>query len=190
LEEEMKKQLMAVALAGSLGTAGLLVPQLASAQGADATGPGAAAGPGGGGRMGRMHHGAGRWEEGGGMMHGELELGPIWRLDLSDAQRADLRKIAGDYRRANWATIGNLIDARAKLRELESASQPDPKQVGTSFAEVSRLRQILLQAGIQARNQAVAALTPDQRKQLDQWRTQGPGPHRGFRGRGPGMMAP
>ncbi len=123
------------------------------------------------------HHGGMMFEGHGGMMGGgALDLGPIWRLDLSDAQRADLRKITGDFRRANWTTIGNLIDARQKLRDAETAAQPDPKAVGAAFADVSKLEQTLLEAGVQARNQATALLTPAQRQQLDTWRKEGRGP--------------
>ncbi len=199
----MNRQLMAVALAGSLGMVGALAPRVASAQeakggsaadrGTDAdcpceTGGWHGRGMMGGGMMGGQRHG--RWMERGGMMgggmQGALRLGPIWRLDLSDGQRAELRKITSDFRQANWNTIGNLIDARAKLRDLESAAQPDPKQVGAAFADVSKLRQALLEAGVQARNRALGVLTPAQRQQLEQFRKQGPGG--GFHGHGPGMM--
>jgi Spy/CpxP family protein refolding chaperone len=202
---KMKRQLMGLALAGSLGLAGALAPRFASAQDASED-PGANGGPGatetecgpgwhgpgtmgGRGMMGGSPHGA-MMEERGGMMGGALSLGPIWRLDLTDAQRAQLRKLAGDFRRANWNTIGSLIDAREKLRDLESAPQPDPKQVGTAFADVSKLRQALLEAGVQARSQALAVLTPAQRQQLETWRKQGPGPHGELRAHGSGMMAP
>ena len=199
----MRTQLMAFALAGSLGVGGLAAPRLASAQDAD-PGPGAGPGPGaecdcggwhgmmgGGGRMGG-HHGDMMFGGHGGMMGGgALDLGPVWRLDLSDAQRSELRKLAGDFRRANWTTIGNLIDARQKLRDAETAAQPDSKAVGAAFADASKLEQTLVQARVQARSQALAVLTPEQRQQLEQWRKQGPGPgarvpHR----HGPGRTAP
>jgi Spy/CpxP family protein refolding chaperone len=197
---------MGLALAGSLGLAGALAPRTTSAQDADAPEGGPAAhdgcgpgwqgkgrmGPGGmgpGGMMGR-HRGEMMGEEGGGMggpgmggLGGHLGLGPIWRLDLTDAQRTQLRKMANDFRKANWSTIGNLLDARAKLRDAEAASQPDAKQVGAAFADVSKLRQALLEAGVQARNQALTVLTPPQRQQLDALRKEGPG---GFHRHGAG----
>ncbi len=201
----MKKQLMAVALAGSLGAAGALLPRVATAQGPRTGSPAAQGadddcpceggnwhgGRNGGGMMGGRHGG---WMGRGGMMgeggmFGALQLGPIWRLDLSDAQRTDLRKVTGDFRRANWSTIGNLIDARAKLRDLERAAQPDAKQVGAAYAEVSKLQQTLLEAGVQARGQALAVLTPAQRQQLEQLRKQGHGrgPRAGLDDHGTGM---
>lgn len=202
----MNRKLMGLALAGSLGLAGALVPHLTVAQ--DAEAPGAKRGPAaadddddgcpgwhGRGEMGprgRMggHHGGRMGEEG--MMGGMsgLGLGPVWRLDLSDGQRTQLRKLQADFRRANWNTIGNLIDARAKLRDLESAPQPDPKQIGAAYADVSKLRQQLLEASVQARNQALTVLTPPQRKQLDTWREEDHGPGRDFQrhAHGPGMM--
>src|SRR5512140_1095473 len=110
----MNRQLMALTLAGSLGLAGALAPRAARAQDADdAPGaPGDTCGcePGGAG-PGGMHHPGMMGGPGGPMMHQGaggpghmtmghgLALGPIWRLDLSDAQREQLRKLATDYRK-------------------------------------------------------------------------------------------
>jgi Spy/CpxP family protein refolding chaperone len=165
-----KKTWMAALVAGAMGLAAMLTPALAWSQ--EAKCPGAAARGDGGPGMGMKGHG------GHGMMGGELGLGPIWRLDLTEAQRTQLTKLQTDYRRDNWGTLGKLLDARTSLRDLEHAAQPDAKKVGAAYAEVSKLEQSLLEARVQAGNQARAALTDAQRSQLDQWRQQG-GNHAG-----------
>jgi len=200
----MKKAVMAVAFAGAVGLAGLILPALASPQDADDSGT-ATGGYGpcwrdGDGRMGYGHgrgmmgggHGGGPGAWGG--HHGSWDgpmgmgpafgLGPVWRLDLSDTQRAQVNKIADDLRHANWATIGKLQDAQAKLRDLESQSTPDPKKVGATYGEASKLRQDILEASVQARNQVRALLTPAQRQELDQWRGEAFAPGSGMQHRG------
>ena len=195
----MKKAIIAVvALAGAAGLAGLLLPAIASPQDADDSGtaiggygrcwgnePGVHNRWGGDGMMGPGHdrgmmgsgYGGGRGSWGGPMGMGPaFGLGPVWRLGLSDAQRTQVNKIADDLRHANWATIGKLQDAQATLRDLESQPTPDPKKVGAAYAEASNLRQEILEANVQARNQVRTLLTPAQRQELDQRQHRGAGP--------------
>jgi len=129
-----------------------------------------------GGMMGQGY-GAGMWGGGSpgwgpGRMGGAVGLGPIWRLDLSDAQRAKVNKVADALRRANWVTMGRLMDARARLSDLQSAPEPNPKEVSAAFADVSKLEQDVVEAAVHARNEARAVLTTAQRQELDQRRTQ------------------
>lgn len=123
--------------------------------------------------------------EGGRAGHGAIGrgLGPVWRLDLTDVQRTQLTRLSDALRRAHWATMGKMLDANAKLRDLEAQPQPDPKQVGAAFAEVSKLRQEMLEATVRSRNDARALLTPPQREQLDRWRTRGSAPDAATGGR-------
>lgn len=178
------KRAMAIWLAGAIAAAGLLVPRGAAAHGGD--GRGACRDEGGGamgrdmdGMMGMMVDGgmgAGRGEGMGlGAMGGGL--GPIWQLELTDVQRTHLTRITDALRRAHWATMGKMLDARARLRDLEAQPQPDPKQVGAAFGEVSKLRQEMVEASVRARNEVRAVLTPPQREQLDKWRTRARAPY-------------
>jgi Spy/CpxP family protein refolding chaperone len=100
-------------------------------------------------------------------------LGPLWRLELTDVQRKQLTRLSDTLRRAHWATMGRMLDARARLRDVVEQPQPDPRQVGAAFAEVSKLRQEMLEASVRARNEARALLTPAQREQLDRRRVRG-----------------
>lgn len=171
------KRAMRIVLASAFGAAAsLVVPGVASAHGGD--GGGGACRADGGGRGGGMH---GMMEHGGmmGMGRGDARgamgagLGPIWRLELNDVQRTQLTRVSDALRRAHWATMGRMLDARARLRDVEAQPQPDPKKVGAAFAEVSKLRQEMLEASVRARNDARALLTPAQREQLDRRRLGG-----------------
>lgn len=182
----MRSTAIAVALVGTFGLAGILVPRIALSHDVDDTGDA------GHGSCWGDRYGNGRWDRGGpagpGKMGGPFGPGPIWRLDLSDPQRKQLSKLADDLRRTHWATMGRLMDARVNLRDLESAAEPDPKKVGTAYSEVAKFRQDMVEASVQARNQARTILTPGQRQQLDRWRDQYSGRGRGFQGRRPAMM--
>jgi len=130
---------------------------------------------------------AGMWgmaERGGafGRMGASYGLGPLWKLDLSDAQRVQVKKITDDLRRIHWAAMGRVRDAQERLREAEVSAEPDPKKVGAAYGEVSRLRQEMLEATVQARNQVRSILTPAQRQQFDDWRDLGWGSREGGSG--------
>lgn len=162
--------------------------------------PGAFPGP-----MG-MGHGYGRGQNmmGGGvgsmgMGHGMMGggMGAFGMLDLSDEQRTRINKIFDAERKQHWTVGGKLLDERIKLRDLLYADEPDAKKVGAVYGEIAKLHQQMIEAHVQAANQARAALTAEQRDQLKQWRRGRmagpgmgpPGPAGGGRGpMGPGNM--
>jgi Spy/CpxP family protein refolding chaperone len=106
-------------------------------------------------------------------MMGGYGMGPIWALDLSDAQRAKITSIADALRKKHWAIMGQILDEQAKLRDLYAKSEPDPKAVGAVFADISKLHQAMLEAHVQAMNQARGVLTPEQKTELDNRRRHG-----------------
>lgn len=181
------KRAKGVVLAGAVGAAALLVPGIAFPHGRGGGDDGGCrAGDGRGGGMHDMHETMGMMDRDGmmGMGHGDgpdgmgAGLGPIWRLELTDVQRKQLTRLSDALRRAHWATMGKMIDARARLRDVQDSPQPDPRQVGAAFAEVSKLRQEMLEASVRARNEARALLTAPQRDQLDRRRGRGGAPGR------------
>ena len=115
----------------------------------------------------------GAYGMGPGMMTNGYGMGPIRRLDLTDAQRAKINSFADGLRRQHWAIMGKILDDEAKLRDLTSTAEPDSKAVGAQYADISKLRQEMLEAHVNAMNQARAVLTKDQRDQLDRWRRAG-----------------
>jgi Spy/CpxP family protein refolding chaperone len=140
-----------------------------------------------GGGMGMMGRGQGMMGMGHGMMGGGL--GAFGMLDLSDEQRTKVNKIFDAERKQHWTIGGKLLDERTRLRDLLYADEPDPKKVGAVYGEIAKLHQQMIEAHVQAGNQARAVLTAEQRERLKQWRRgmmgQGMGPPGADGGRGP-----
>lgn len=202
-----RMKLMAISLGAAVIAGGALLPKAASSQ--DQTneegysgycgGPGWMGGYGGGmmrgyrgGWMGGYGRGMGPSMMGGygnrmgpGTFGGP-GLGMISNLDLSDSQRTRINKMRDDLRREHWALMGKIQDDRVKLRDLESMSEPDPKAVGAVYADISKLRQQMIEGRFQAVNQARALLTAQQRQQVDTWRRGSWGSAGGSSGTGSG----
>lgn len=123
------------------------------------------------GGWGRMSGGG--WGMGPGMMGGMgmmgLGLGPIARLDLSDAQRQQVRKIDDGLRHKNWEVMGKMEDEMIKLRDAWWASKGDRAGIIAAYKRVSDLRLSMVENALDARDQAEALLTPQQREQLKRY---------------------
>ncbi len=157
-------------------------------------GPGMMGGYGGYGMGPGMMGGYGGYGMGPGMMGGYGGLGPLGALNLSDAQRERITKILEANRQQHWAVMGKMMDDADKLREMLAEERPDPKKVGALYGQISVLRQQIIVAHVQARNEVQDVLTAKQREQLQQWRrgawAPGWGPHPGYLGGGPGGVRP
>jgi len=94
-------------------------------------------------------------------------LGAIHRLDLSDAQRVQLRGIEDDLRRKNWDLMGQMQDEMAKLRDGWSATKTDRAAVLAANKRMFELRQQMLENRLDAQDKAKALLTPQQIEQYD-----------------------
>ncbi|HTS79304.1 MAG TPA: periplasmic heavy metal sensor [Myxococcaceae bacterium] len=126
-----------------------------------------------------MGPGMGGWGMGTGL--GGYGLGGIGLLDLSPAQRTKINAIADDLRKRQWALLGEIQDDEAKLRDLSSQPEPDPKSVGSVYVHMSKLRQQMIEARAGAIDQARAVLTPEQRSTLDRLLLEGWGPRHASR---------
>jgi len=125
----------------------------------------------------------GGWGMGPGMMGGGWGMGPglgvlggIELLDLSPAQRSKINGIADDLRKKHWELLGRLQDDEAKLRDLVSQPEPDPKAIGSVYVQMSKLRQQMIEVHANAMDQARAVLTVEQRSELDRWQLDSWGP--------------
>ena len=164
-------------------------PGITGDDGGYAMGPGMMGGDGGYAMGPGMMGGDAGYRMGPGMMRG-YGMGPIWMLTLSDTERAKINTIADQLRKTHWALMGRIMDEQTKLRDLDSASEPDPKAVGAVYASISKLRQEMVEAHVRATNQARAALTNEHREQYDRWRRDGRGFRAGHRGMVTGMPTP
>lgn len=140
-------------------------------------GPGIMGGHGGGPSQGMgpgMMHG-----HGAGMMRGRGER-MAQTLGLSEDQRAKVRRIMEDTRRKNWDVLGQIQSERFKLREMVRGDKVDPNAAIEQKRKIDDLRRQIMGARLEARNQVLALLTPEQREKA---RSFGPR-HGGGRGHG------
>jgi Spy/CpxP family protein refolding chaperone len=121
------------------------------------------------------------------MGSGIMGMGPLHMLDLSDEQRAELRKIQDNLRKRHWTTMGKIMDEQSELRELFDSETPGAKVIGAVYGKIFDYRQQMIEEKIEAMNRMRAVLTKEQWEQLKQMRRgmRGSG-HRGMR-HGSGM---
>jgi Spy/CpxP family protein refolding chaperone len=127
------------------------------------------------GMMGRYAMGPGVMGGGYGVGMGMMgsELGPIWRLDLSSAQRQQITGIAQQLHKEQSDLIAKVADVQTELRNLYAEKQPDPRKVGAVYSRLGTLEGQLAEDRVGAMNQARSLLTEQQRSQLDRWRREG-----------------
>ena len=90
-----------------------------------------------------------------------------------------IRGIFEETRRKNWDAIGQIRSERFKLRELMRGEKVDPNAAVEQKRKIDDLRRQVMRARLEARNQVLALLTPEQREQARSLRQQ-----RGMRDRG------
>jgi hypothetical protein len=71
------------------------------------------------GRYGYGMHGPMTYGEGTPFVGHTQGLGPVWMLDLTQAQRTELGKIQDGLRKQHWELQGKLQDQYTKLRDLQ-----------------------------------------------------------------------
>jgi Spy/CpxP family protein refolding chaperone len=91
------------------------------------------------------------------------------KLNLTDAQKTQLRQLRETTRQQNQQLFA---DARARRRELRSLTKADDPRASEIKAQLEALRPQLEAARQQQHAAFVNILTPEQRTQLEQWKTQ------------------
>lgn len=135
--------------------------------GPDGMGPGMM---GGGAGMG-MGMGGGM---GGGMgagMDAGMGMGPhAWSripgMNLTDDQRMRINRIVDDTRKAHWATMGQIMDQRARLRDLYGAPRQDATAIDEVYKSIGKLRAVMYDTSVDAHKRMEAVLTKDQQTLL------------------------
>lgn len=92
-------------------------------------------------------------------------------LNLTDEQRDKILAIQEDNRGKNWGTMGQMRSEMFKLRRMYNSDKVDPNALAEQQKKVDELRRQMLKSQAEARNQMLAVLTPEQKKQ---WRQFGP----------------
>ncbi len=101
---------------------------------------------------------------------GGRELDLIRRLALQADQRAKITEIQDELRRENWRRLGDILEQRARLRDLAYAEPEDTAQLRSIHERIASLRQEMAQARLDARERQLALLTDAQQEQLRQLR--------------------
>lgn len=120
-------------------------------------------------------------------------VGPLWKLDLTDAQLAKIRPIQQELLTRTMEMHGKVLETKAQLPKLYAATPMDAAAIGKVYGRIFGLYQQMIQQCIEAQNQVVAVLNPDQRQRYERWRSEmmmmGPGMMGGMgMGMGGGMM--
>ena len=131
-----------------------------------AMGPGMMGGSAYGYGMGPGMMGGYGYGHGHGMGPGMMGYGGAPGLELSEEQRAKAGKIHDAGRKKMWATMGGMLDASSKLRELLSASTRDRAAVSAAYKQVGELRQQMFEISLDTQEEFERILTADQRKLL------------------------
>ncbi|MFZ5556616.1 MAG: Spy/CpxP family protein refolding chaperone [Pseudomonadota bacterium] len=178
----LRKTLIAAAIAAATGLGGAAVlaqaPQGQTGQPGQGMGPGMMGpgmmgpgmmGPGmmGGGMMGPGMMGGGMM--GPGMMGGGMGYGMLSQLNLSPDQWNKVEEIQEETRKRNWDLMGKMQDESYKLRRLLSAPQRDRKAIAEQYRKLSELRQQGFEARLEAHDKLEGVLTKEQREQLRQF---------------------
>ena len=101
---------------------------------------------------------------------------PIWaleRLELSDAQRAEIARIQEETWRLHGALMGRMHEQMGAHHR--SRGWPDAAADRAEYEAMSALHKQMFESMLEARRRVLEVLTPAQREQLGRWGTGGPG---------------
>ncbi len=114
--------------------------------------------------MGMMGGGYGM---GPGMMGGwGVGMGPIYMLDLSDAQTAQLEKIQTEMQKKHRTLMRQMWDEQEKLGDMYGADKRDPEAMGKAYSRMSDFQRQMIEIHADAENKMEAVLTKEQKEQL------------------------
>lgn len=105
-------------------------------------------------------------------------------LDLTDDQKASLKSIMQEQRKASEPQREQIRAVRQQIRTLLDSGKADPAEVGRLTIQAHTLGQQLREQHKRAFEQFEAQLTPEQKAKLDQMKEERG--KRGFGRRGPG----
>lgn len=92
------------------------------------------------------------------------------KLNLSDAQKAQMKQIATSYRERDKSLRDELRAKRQELRQAQQNGTFNEALAAQKLAEVAPLKARLMGERFKMRQEMLAVLTPEQKTQLDQLR--------------------
>jgi len=118
----------------------------------------------GGGKGERHGHWGGRGERGGMM--------GFSKLDLTDAQKAQLKQIRESHRQDTAPIMEQIRAKRQEIRQANEGGTVNEALVAQKLAEIAPLEAKLMSAQARIRQEMLSVLTPEQKAKLDQLREQ------------------
>lgn len=103
----------------------------------------------------------------------------IYRLNLTDEQRAKFKAIQRKLKKDLWQLMGKMLDVQAAMEDVWQMEKPDPAKVGAVYKDMFDLQRQGIEARVAAKNKIYDFLTAEQR---ERFRRSG---HRGY-GKGDG----
>ncbi len=116
----------------------------------------------------RRAHGRGRGERGGNRMMGRM----FSRLDLTDAQKAQLKQIRENRRQSLTPLLTEIRTKRQEIRRSNQGGTFDEALVKQKLTEIAPLQAKLIGERFKLRQEMFSVLTPEQKTKLEQMREQ------------------
>lgn len=102
-----------------------------------------------------------------GMMGGwGVGMGPLYMLDLSDAQTAQMEKIQTEMMTKHRALARQMWEEQDKLGDMYGSDKRDPAKIGKAYSNIADLQRQMIEMHTEAENKMEALLTNEQKAQL------------------------
>lgn len=118
----------------------------------------------------------------GGLLGMQFNLRGLWRLDLSDAQKEQIRSLFEGMREETRELMEELRDVRSQLNDLPLDESFDASALEALAQQQGALTAQLTVASKQLQHEIYLLLTEEQRAELEQMGQRGPHPRWGRRG--------
>ena len=101
------------------------------------------------------------------MMGGMQQVSRIMHeLELTDAQRSELRELRHRHREAQFERMARMKNQRDDIHALIAAEEPDPERVLEQHARAAEIHGEMLAEDVRFRNSMRELLTEEQRREL------------------------
>jgi periplasmic protein CpxP/Spy len=104
--------------------------------------------------------------------HGRGEFGMFNRLNLTDAQKAQMKQIGQSFRDRTEPLRKELRTKTQELRQADQGAAFNEAVVTQKLTETAPLRAKLMSEEFKMRQEMLAVLTPEQKTQIEQMREQ------------------
>ncbi len=102
-----------------------------------------------------------------GMMGGwGVGMGPMYMLELTDAQTAQMEKIQTEMQNKHRKLMRQMWDEQEKLGDMYSSDKRDPEAMGKAYRKMAGFQRQMVEIHADAENKMEAVLTKEQKEKL------------------------